>query len=100
MNPGPILIIRNTFPTLLSSLLFSAIYYFENTKILSILAITHKNPKTTLLSSISSSLNLDTLFTLSLHCVIVFTLSSYLLFALLFIYFQLLCHITNTKPCA
>src|SRR4051812_10482643 len=45
MNPGLILIIRNTFPFHLLHFILSAIYYFENTKILSLLAITHKTPK-------------------------------------------------------
>ena len=78
MNPGPILIIRNTFPTLLSSLLFSAIYYSENTKILSIPAITHKNPKTTLLSYISSRLHLETLFTFSFALCLIYLVIYYL----------------------
>ena len=44
-EPGPFLIIRNTFPTLLSPLLFAAIIKSENTKTLLHLAFIIKNPK-------------------------------------------------------
>jgi hypothetical protein len=48
MNPGPILTIRNTFPTHLHTLLFSAPFYSENTKTY-LLSCTHnQNPKTPL----------------------------------------------------
>src|SRR5680860_1200386 len=45
MNPGPFLIIRNTFPTTFKHLLHSAILKSENTKTLLLLAFTYKNPK-------------------------------------------------------
>ena len=74
MNPGPFLIIRNTFPTLLSPLLFAAIFNSENTKTLSHLAFIIKNQKYHL-----------PLFPPSLH--IYFTIIAYLLlFAYLFYY--------------
>jgi hypothetical protein len=46
MNPGPIFIIRNTFPTLLFALLFSALNYSENTKTYLLSCIHFQNPKT------------------------------------------------------
>ena len=74
MNPGPFLIIRNTFPTLLSPLLFAAIFNSENIKTLSHLAFIIKNQKYHL-----------PLFSPSLH--IYFTIIAYLLlFAYLFYY--------------
>jgi hypothetical protein len=45
MNPGPILIIRNTFLTLLFALLFSALNYSENIKHIYFLAFTYKTQK-------------------------------------------------------
>ena len=48
MNPGPFLIIRNTFPTTFKHLLHSAILKSENTKTLLLLAFTYKNPKNTI----------------------------------------------------
>jgi hypothetical protein len=45
MNPGPILIIRNTFPTHLHALLFSASFKSENTKIHLLSCINLQNPK-------------------------------------------------------
>ena len=45
MNPGPFLIIRNTFPTIFKHLLHSAILKSENTKTLLFIAFTYKNPK-------------------------------------------------------
>jgi hypothetical protein len=47
MNPGPILIIRNTFPTILFTLLFSASFYSENTKNIFTFLHTHTKPKST-----------------------------------------------------
>ena len=74
MNPGPFLIIRNTFPTLLSSLLLAAIIKSENTKTLLYLAFIIKTQKYHL-----------SLFPQSLH--IYFTTIAYLLlFAYLFYY--------------
>jgi hypothetical protein len=46
MNPGPNLIIRNTFPTHLQVLLFSASFKSENTKTYLLSCIHLKNPKT------------------------------------------------------
>jgi hypothetical protein len=46
MNPGPILIIRNTFPTYLHALLFSVLFKSENTKTHYLLAYNYK-PKNT-----------------------------------------------------
>ena len=48
MNPGPFLIIRNTFPTTFKHLLHSAIFKSENTKTLLFIAFTYKNPKNTI----------------------------------------------------
>ena len=48
MNPGPFLIIRNTFPTIFKHLLHSAILKSENTKTLFLLAFTYKNPNNTI----------------------------------------------------
>jgi hypothetical protein len=45
MNPGPILIIRNTFPTLLLAFLFSALINSENKKHIYFLAFTYKTQK-------------------------------------------------------
>ena len=45
MNPGPILIIRNNFPTTIIHFLFAAIYKFENTKILYFLHSQYKTQK-------------------------------------------------------
>jgi hypothetical protein len=45
MNPGPILIIRNTFPAHLHALLFSASFKFENTKTHLLSCIQLQNPK-------------------------------------------------------
>ena len=48
MNPGPFLIIRNTFQTTFKHLLHSAILKTENTKTLLLLAFSYKNPKNTI----------------------------------------------------
>jgi hypothetical protein len=45
MNPGPILIIRNTFPTHLHALLFSASFKSKNTKTHYLLVYNYKTPK-------------------------------------------------------
>jgi hypothetical protein len=45
MNPGPILIVRNTFPTHLHALLFSALFKSENTKTYLLSCIHLQNPK-------------------------------------------------------
>jgi hypothetical protein len=45
MNPGPVLIIRNTLATLLLALLFSALIKYENTKYIYFLASTYKTQK-------------------------------------------------------
>jgi hypothetical protein len=48
MNPGPVYIIRNTFPTLLYAILFSALNYSENTKTYLLLCIDNQKPKISL----------------------------------------------------
>jgi hypothetical protein len=48
MNPGQILTIRNTLLTHLHTLLFSAPFYSENTKIYLLSCTNNQNPKTLL----------------------------------------------------
>ena len=45
MNPGPFLVIRNTFPTTFKHLLHTAILKSENTKTLLFIAFSYKPPK-------------------------------------------------------
>jgi hypothetical protein len=45
MNPGPIYIVRNNFPTLVYALLFSALNYFENKKHIYFFAYATKSQK-------------------------------------------------------
>ena len=76
MNPGPILIIRNNFPTTIIHFLFAAIYKFENTKIHLLLAFTIQNPKTPSIIAITiiAYLFLACIFTSSLHYILSFIL--------------------------
>jgi hypothetical protein len=55
MNPGLILIIRNTFPTIPRAILFLVLIKSENTKNSFTFCNYTENPKTTLLYSISLS---------------------------------------------
>ena len=92
MNPGPILIIRNNFPTTIIHFLFSAIYKFENTKILLLLAFTIHNPKT---------LSIIAIIILAYHhCIFISCLHIYFLFAyLLLVCIHYYLYIVIT-PCA
>ena len=85
MKPGPILIIRNTFPLHLPSFIFSAINKSENKKILLLLAITHINPKTITQPCISSSLHIylpNSVGILIFICVLFYLVATYLLYHL------------------
>jgi hypothetical protein len=64
MNPSPILIIRNTFPTHLHALLFSASFYSENTKTY-LLSRIHIKPKKYLSHIIFTLLHYYLLYLLS-----------------------------------
>jgi hypothetical protein len=79
MNSGLILIIRNTFLTLLSCFTFAAIFYLKIQKILSLLKHTHKTQK---------QLSLFRFYLV------------YLVYLLYFTLLSLLSTITNTKICA
>ena len=57
MNPGPFLIIRNTFPIIFKHILHSAILKSENTKTHLLLAFIYKNPQKYHPSSLLSSLH-------------------------------------------
>jgi hypothetical protein len=71
MNPGPILTIRNTFPTHLHTLLFLVPFYSENRKAY-LLSCTHKQiPKTPF----------HIIFTL-LHCYLLYCICYHILFYL------------------
>ena len=70
MNPSPILIIRNNFPTTIIHFLFAAIYKFENTKILLLLAFTIQNPKTSFIIIIIILAYHHCIFTSCLHYIL------------------------------
>jgi hypothetical protein len=70
MNTGPILITRNTFPTHLQVLLFSASFKSENTKTYLFSCIHLKNPK-----------HLTHIIFILLHCYLLY-LHSHILFYL------------------
>jgi hypothetical protein len=75
MNPSPILIIRNTFPTLILEFQFSLLIKSENTKTY-LLSCNHiKNPKTPLPYHFSCILVIFTL----LHCNLFYCISYFIL---------------------
>jgi hypothetical protein len=65
MNPGPISIIRNTFPTHLHALLFSASFKSENIKTHLLSCIQLQNPKIPFTHHMYFIALLSTLFALS-----------------------------------
>jgi hypothetical protein len=73
MNPGPILIIRNTFRTHLDELLFSASFKSENTNTHLLSCIHLQNPKIPLPHHIYFIALLFTLFALSYFILFIFT---------------------------
>ena len=75
MNPGPFLIIRNTFPTTFKHLLHSAILKAESTKTLLLIPYTYKNPQKYHSSSLLSSLHI---YLPPLHIYLLFCIHYYL----------------------
>ena len=78
INPGPILIIRNNFPTTIIHFLFAAIYKFENPKILLLLVFKIQNTKT---------LSIIAIIIFVYHpCIFISCLHLYFLFAFIIIF--------------
>jgi hypothetical protein len=83
MSPGPIYIIRNTFPTLLYALLFSALNYSENKKNIFTSLDTQLKPKNIITASY--------LF----YCINIYFTVLHIIFT--FIYIHTLCLITTRQ---